>query len=37
MTIYECQNCECIFEGNEPKCPKCHSEDVIEYEVEEDE
>ena len=34
--VYECENCEYIFESDEPKCPICHSEDVIEYKEEEE-
>lgn len=32
--VYECENCGYMFESEEPKCPICHSEDVIEYEEE---
>ena len=35
MIVYECENCGYMFETDNPKCPICHSEDVIEYEVNE--
>ena len=38
--MWECQNCEREFEepiyiDDEPECPYCHSEDIIDYEEEE--